>query len=211
VDEANNDALSPFASNDAAGSFTIQNGRNFSSAGDFSNAGATTIDAGSTFTVNGGYTQTGGITTLNDATLSASGLVDLQGGTLSGTGTINASVQNSGVIQVGSSSAGGLITIHGDYTQTGTGVLAIWIGDDPNLAAMGLPTFDPNPELAISGMATLDGTLKVGVINGLGVSPGDDFWILTYGSVSGAFANTTPDFLSPDYYSDHGEILVPRF
>lgn len=210
VDEANNDALASFASNDAAGSFTILNGRNFSTAGDFSNAGDLTIDAGSSFAVNGSYTQTDGITTLSDATLSASGLVDLLGGTLSGTGTINASVQNSGVIRVGSSSAGGLITINGDYTQTASGVLVIAIEDDPELAAMGLPTFDPNPELAISGLATLDGTLQVNVIDGL-VSPGDDFWILTYGSVSGAFANTTPDFLTPGYYADHAEILVPRF
>jgi streptogramin lyase len=211
VDEANNDALAYFASNEVGASFTIQNGRNFSTAGDYRNGGGLTIGTGSTFTVNGGYTQTDGITTLSDATLSASGLVDLKEGTLSGTGTINASVQNAGLIQVGSSSAAGLITINGNYTQTADGVLIIGIGGDPALAANGIPTVDHDPELAISGMATLDGTLKVTVINGLTLSPGDDFWIITYGSVSGAFATTTPDFLSPEYYADHAEILVPRF
>jgi hypothetical protein len=203
VDESNNDALAYFASNDVAGSFTIQNGRNFSTAGDFHNSGSLAVLDGTSFTVNGAYTQTSGLNVLSNATLSATGLVDLQGGTLSGTGTLNASVRNGGVVQVGASSAAGLLTINGDYTQTALGGLIIELG--------GYNPGKDYDQLAVSGTATLDGTLKVTVINGFGVKPGDDFWILTYGSVSGKFASTTPDFLSPMYYSDHAEILVPRF
>jgi hypothetical protein len=225
VDEANNDALASFASNDLAGSFTIQNGRNLSTAGDFGNIGGLTVGAGSTltvggkfgtsgsvslqrgsaFTVNGGYTQTGGITTLSSATLSASSL-DLEGGTLSGTGTIHAGVQNAGVIEVGGRGAAGLLTIIGNYTQTSKGVLNMEIGG-----------FNPGTDfdqLAISGMATLDGTLHVSLINGFKVSPGNDFWILTYGSWSEtmfATMNTNGLPLGAIPYYTHLEIRVPRY
>jgi hypothetical protein len=57
VDQANNNALLNFSTNDNAGSFTIQNGRNFTTAADFTNNGTLTIGVGSTFSVNGSYTQ----------------------------------------------------------------------------------------------------------------------------------------------------------
>ena len=226
VDEANSDALAYFASNDVAGSFTIQNGRSFTTAGDFSNAGSLVLGPdsaltvagnfgnsgslslldGSSFTASGGYRQTGGSATLSNATLAVSGLVDLQGGALSGTGTINASVQNAGVIQVGTSSAAGLLTINGDYTQTATGVLNVKIG--------GFSPGTDYDQLAISGLATLGGTLNVKVINGLRLSPGDDFTILTYGSWSEttfATKNTGGVPLGAWYYFNELDLRVPRY
>jgi hypothetical protein len=57
TDLAGGDALPNFAAITTTGHFTIQNGRNFTTAGDFSNAGTLTIGAGSIFTVNGNYIQ----------------------------------------------------------------------------------------------------------------------------------------------------------
>jgi hypothetical protein len=59
--------------NAAAGSFTIENGRNFTPAGDFTNAGTLIIGTGSTFTANGAYTQTGAVSVLYQGMLILAG------------------------------------------------------------------------------------------------------------------------------------------
>ena len=105
VDQANNDALANFASNDVAGSLTIQDGRDFTTAGDFSNAGSLTVGDGSTLTVTGAYTQAGTLSIF-------SGTVDLLGG-----GSANGNLINLGtlIIDVGST-----FTVTGSLTLTGT-------------------------------------------------------------------------------------------
>jgi hypothetical protein len=185
------------------GSLSIQDGNNFTTVGDFNNVGSVNVAGtlvvngnfansgsvsllvGSSLMVSGGYTQTNGSTTLSAATLSASGLVDLQGGTLSGSGTIAASLQNAGLIEVGGSGAAGLLTITGDYTQTASGVLHIEIG--------GYNAGTDFDLLAIGGMATLDGALNVSFINGFGSISGDTFQVVTFAAQSGTFANTVLD------------------
>jgi len=67
IDFNNEDVLANFATNVAASSFTIMGGRNFTTAGNFTNNGALTVYPGSKFKVNGnlanfsGTTLTGGI------------------------------------------------------------------------------------------------------------------------------------------------------
>jgi hypothetical protein len=193
LNQSNADALANFATNAAAGRFTIQNGRNFTTAGAFSNAGTLTIGTGCSFTVGGAYTQTGGGTTLN-GTLAASGLVDLQAGVLSGAGTINASVRNNARIDVGGAGAAGLLTINGSYTQTASGVLNIAIG--------GYTAGSDYGQLAVSGAVSLGGTLNVVLINDFTPVAGDAFLIVTSNtSVSGTFAtvNADPVFMPPVY------------
>jgi hypothetical protein len=51
VDSSDNNALASFAVNAAAGSFTIQNGRNFTTTGNFTNQGTLAVGSGSAFTV----------------------------------------------------------------------------------------------------------------------------------------------------------------
>jgi RHS repeat-associated protein len=83
IDQSNTDALARLAANAAAGSFTIQNGRNFTAAGSFNNAGSLTIGASSTFTA-GSYTEAGtGSLTIGIGGSPASG----QFGTLTTTGS----------------------------------------------------------------------------------------------------------------------------
>ena len=112
VDAAGLDALSNFNNNTAAGSFTIQNGRNFASPGNFANAGLVTVGNASTFTVGSGasnYNQSAGLT--------------------QGIGTIaGAVVINGGAIQPGLPNAPGTLSITGRYSQTGGNFSELMMG-----------------------------------------------------------------------------------
>ena len=92
VDAAGLDALSNFSNNTAAGSFTIQDGRNFTSPSgtDFANAGIVNIGAGSTFTTGGAanYNQSGGSTQLNGTLTAGGGSANFNGGVLFGNGGV---------------------------------------------------------------------------------------------------------------------------
>jgi hypothetical protein len=193
ADSGTTDALANFTGNGAPAAFTIQNGRSLTIAGALSNMGNVTVGSSSALNTGGAYTQAGGTTTLNGGSLTAGGLVDIQGGILSGSGTINGSVRNAGQIDVGGAMAAGLLTINGDYTQTAAGVLNIEIGGTR-------PGVDYD-RLAISGTATLDGTLNVSLIDPFVPASGATFQILTFGSSSGMFAfpNIDPHFLPLRY------------
>jgi hypothetical protein len=119
--------------------------------------------------------------------------VDLEAGTLSGSGTIDASVRNAAEIDVGGPGAAGLLTITGNYTQTSSGVLSLGIG--------GYNAGTDFGQLAVGGTATLDGTLNVSLLNGFVPQSGDAFAILTFASESGTFATLNVDaaFLPPFY------------
>jgi hypothetical protein len=168
------DALAPFANNLAAGSFTIQNGRNFTTADNFTNAGTMNIGSGTTFQVgpagSGTYTQTAGSTKLN-GTLTA-GSLNIAGGTLSGAGTLNAGLIVSGTLSPGNSP--GTIVVNGSYTQTGTLDIEV---------AMGLAD-----ELIVNGNVNLGGILDVTTYGTWSGSIDKDFLILSWtGSRSGSF------------------------
>ena len=113
--------------------------------------------------------------------------VNLNGGDLSGDGTVAANVNNiAGRVNPGGVGTAGTINIvavpfgvTGNYTQGASGVLNIDIG---GLTAGG--EFD---QLNVSGTASLDGTLNVGLIN-FAPAAGDSFRFLTFNSLSGNFA-----------------------
>jgi hypothetical protein len=173
------DGLANLNSVAAQGSFTIQNSRRWTAKGAFNNQGAVAVGSGSTFTTPGTYLQTAGTTLLDGGTLAAA-LVDLEGGILTGSGTIAANVQNAAEIDIGSIDAAGLITVTGDYTQTSAGVLSLKIGGyNPGT------DFD---QLNVSGTATLDGTVNISLLNGFTPTDGDGFQILTFAAVTGDFA-----------------------
>ena len=169
------DALAGFNNNLAAGSFTLQNGANFTSGGDFSNAGTINIGAGSTFQVGptgslGTYTQTAGSTKLNGTLIA--GTLNIAGGTLSGAGTLNAGLLVSGTLSPGNSP--GTIIVNGDYTQTGT--LDIEVG-------MGVAD-----QVQVNGNVNLAGILDVTTYGTWSGAVDQDFLILAWsGSKSGNF------------------------
>jgi len=145
--------------------------------GAFTTSGNVTVGAGSSLSRTGEYTQTAGSTTVN-GTMSASGGVDIQGGVLRGTGTISSPVTNAGSAQPGTSA--GVLTINSTFSQTASGEVSIEIG--------GTAVGTQYDRLAVSGAATLAGTLSVALINGYVANIGDSFVVLTAGSVSGSFA-----------------------
>ncbi len=136
VDQSNNDALANFANNTAAGSFTVQNGFNFTTPGDFNNDGALAVGSGSSFTVTGSLTQTGSLNVL------AGGTLTLQGG-----GTSSGPLNNDGAVTIG---AGSLFSEGGAYTETGT--LEVQAGAELDLLGGGTG----------SGGLSDDGTLVIG-------------------------------------------------
>ena len=128
----------------------------------------------------GAFTQTGGQTTLNGGTLgsSAADQVSLQGGSLTGTGTVNGMVTNAAQLSPGSPA--GVLTVDGGYTQTATGNL------DVDIAG---PAAGQYSQLVVQGIAALNGALDVSVAGGANVPTGTTFPIVTATSVSGQFAD----------------------
>jgi hypothetical protein len=167
----------------------------------FANSGTLEVDTGTiafTQTVN----QTAGTTDLAGGNLIVTTL-NIQRGTLTGSGVITGNVQNGGELDVGGSGAAGVLTINGNYTQTATGVLDIELGD----AAQG--EFD---QLQVTGRATLGGTINVTLLPDFSANVGDSFQILTFASRSGDFAtynlpNLGELVLSP-VFDDHSLTLV---
>ena len=92
--------------------------------GPFTTSGTVSIDSGSQLSRSGDYAQTSGTTTV-DGLLSATGIVDIQGGTLMGNGTVSADVTTTGTVGPGGST--GTLTIDGAYTQPAGGNLSIEI------------------------------------------------------------------------------------
>ncbi len=102
--------------------------------------------------------------------------VNIAGGTLTGTGTINASVLNAGTIDL----SPGLLNMTGNYTQTSTGVLDIGVGGPGPGSQFG--------QLNVSGQATLNGGLDVNLTNGYTPPQGDSYQVVTFASENGNFS-----------------------
>jgi hypothetical protein len=101
----------------------------------------------------------------------------LSGNTASGAGS---GIYNEGILAVR-----GLVTIDGDYFQTANGTLDLRIG--------GTQAGTDYDQLVVNGLATLDGTLRINLVNGYQPQHRDRFHPLLWGSVSGTFAAYTGD------------------
>jgi hypothetical protein len=187
----NNNALVNLATN--IGSFTLTGGTVFSSVGDFSNQGAVTIDAtgnpGTRLAVAGNYTQSAGTTTLvTGATLDANngiGNANIESGSvLQGSGTVNGNLVNAGTAIPGSSTAVGSIAVTGNYTQSAAGTLNV------KLAGTTTPGTDYDA-LAVTGLASLDGTIHTQALGAFQPQGADSYQVMTFAAGSGDFANRT--------------------
>jgi len=141
------------------------------------NTGTVEVQSG-TLAFFSGYTQTAGSTILNGGDLESTTALDIQGGSLSGDGTIFASVSNGGQLSPGFSA--GLIEM-GDYSQGATGTFNVEIG--------GLAPGTGFDQLVASGV-TLAGVLNVSLIDGFAGATGDTFTIIDndgMGAVVGTF------------------------
>ena len=99
------------------------------------------------------------------------------GGFLNGSGTIAASVVNTGaIVQPGGAGVAGTLSIEGNYTQGAQGTLVIELGAGAN------------DQLVVGGAAILGGTLEVNTIGGFTIPDGSSFSVIAYASFNGAFA-----------------------
>jgi hypothetical protein len=145
-----------------------------SAAGGFSNAGTVAIGNGALVSVGtADYTQSGGTTKVDGSLVAAN--VYLNGGLLTGTGTIQANVVDAALVVPGDPF--GTLTVQGNYTQTATGVLIIQIA--------GLNQYG---RLDVIGTAALDGTLVVSLGGDYVPAVGATFQILTYAGYTGGFS-----------------------
>jgi hypothetical protein len=175
-DQNNLDALTALASN--SGSFSILNGRDINTPGEFTNSGTVDIGSTSSFDVNDGeslYLQTAG-TTMVDGTL-GSGITDIAGGFLEGVGTVLNGVEVSGGT-VAPGDPPGTLTIDGYYNV---------VSGDLLIGLAGTSLYDA---LDVNGAANLGGTLEFDLQDGFTVASGDTFYIAEYDSRDGSTFNT---------------------
>ncbi len=149
------------------------------------------------------FIQTAGQTILNggDLRMATGGRpVQINGGSLSGVGTVFGEVVNGGgSVEPGLSA--GTLTIDGDYTQQAGGMLTI--------EAEGLTPDTEHDQLIVTGAAMIDGTLAVEFINGYVPNPGDSFVVLTAGTLSGTFPQVIgPGNLSASYENNQVTVTV---
>jgi hypothetical protein len=166
-----------FNSGTILNSGTINNSGLISNGGTFVNSGAVMISNSGLFTTSTNYLQTGG-STIVDGTLSATGgaIVDIHGGTLGGTGTINGNVLMAGTMMPGD--APGTLTIIGNYEQTSTGIFEEQMS--PYSQAF----------LDVSGNVVLDPGAFLDIILLNGYNPlGQTISIMDFSTLSGQFAN----------------------
>ena len=113
----------------------------------------------------------------SNATLTSAAVTIGNGGTLTGVGTIRGNVTNSGVVSPGNPF--GTLTIQGNFTQTNSGIFHLEIG--------GLAPGDFGV-LAVTGQATLGGTLQLVRTGNFQFQPGDKVVFLTANSIAGSFS-----------------------
>jgi hypothetical protein len=171
--------------------------------GAFSNTGSVTIGPGTLKILYFSYIQTAGTTVLGGGHLKVvpysagvvsssalfvplGGFVDIEGGVLTGSGTIDGDLINGGQVDVGGAGAAGLLTVTGNYTQTPSGMLNVELGG-----------YGPGTEydqLQIGGVARLAGTVNVTLLADFVPAAGDFFQVITFNSAqAGALTVNGPD------------------
>jgi hypothetical protein len=184
------------------GSFTLTADANFTTAvnsGTFTNSGTITVTKGSTLQ-NGGdsYVQSAGTTTVDGTFAAVDSGINITGGSILGAGTLTANVTVGGsgttpTISAGDSGKAGLLLITGTYTQLSTGTMNSFIG--------GTTVGTQYSQLQVDGTATLAGTLTVALASGFTPTVGSTFTVLTAGTVTGTFSNSTIAINSSEHFN----------
>jgi uncharacterized repeat protein (TIGR03803 family) len=96
--------------------------------------------------------------------------------------TTAGSFANNGILTVG---AGSAFNVSGNFTQGASATLEVQLGGTGS---------GQSGQLAVTGLATLNGTLLLTPVNGYVPQSGDSIPVLTYGSRSGTFSTPPPGF-----------------
>jgi fibronectin-binding autotransporter adhesin len=153
---------------------TLNNAAMMANFGVVANSGTLVVMASGTLNGSGTLTQSAGMLRV-DGTLTQSALT-INGGTLSGTGTINAPVVNSGTLLPGNTGLPGTLTINGSLTQ--------------NPGATFVVNVNPfsTSRVTVNGTATIAGTVHV---SGVGVAGTPATIVSATGGVTGTFSGVT--------------------
>ena len=148
------------------------------------NAGTLQVGSG-TLDLTQPYIQNAGLTCLWEGRLQVDQGFALNGGTLAGTNTLLGSLTSSGVVDPGATpGAPGLLTISGNYVQTGGGTLQVDLG--------GVSSGSGFDCLAVGGTASLAGTLNASLVNAFTPPAHTNYTFLTSGGLcSGMFNSVT--------------------
>ena len=167
-----------------SGSLVFNRSNDSSYAGVISGTGTVTKSGTGTITLSGGNTYSG-ITTVGAGTLlltgsiSSSLLTTVQSGaTISGTGTTGDLTINSGGFVTPGDNAIGTLNISGDYIQNGTYTCDVNSGGTTDL-------------IAVTGNATLGGTLNVVPAGTFASGQSVTYTVLTSTELNGSFASVT--------------------
>jgi hypothetical protein len=187
---------SPMLAVNNSGSFMKSAGLQISLvAANFTNSGSISIKSG-TLQFQGAWSQTAGSTTIDPGAVLSSSLLNIDGGTLSGNGIIQAAVVNTGVTSPGGSPGRLTIGTGQTYQQTPGGTLRVELGGhDPGTG------YD---QLIIGGNAVLGGTLELDSISSFVPQAGDQFEVLTAASQTGHFLQVIGPLAS-------GTVWVPHY
>ncbi len=149
-----------------------------------------------TLDVAGQYIQDAGVLSLRDGTIRAGGGMFL-GGTVGGSGFIDTSIENVGVIAPGHGDIG-VLQVSGDFQQTTSGVVII----DINGLLPGI-----EHDVLIVGALLFDGGLagELAIVNSTGFRPrvGDVFDVIFFDDIQGDFALYSGLNIAP------GRLLLP--
>lgn len=163
---------------------------------DFRSSGNVEIKSG-TLQFQGSWQQTQGTTTIDAGAALDSTNLTLQGGTVTGSGTIHGQLANFGGNVSPGAGVGILSTDSGsDYQQGPAGSLTIELA--------GTAPASQYDQLAIGGNAFLDGQLQLKFLNGFIPVTGETFQVLTCRALTGKFAGVNVPALS-------GGVWVPHY
>jgi hypothetical protein len=172
------------------------NGGILTLAADFNNSGLLEVFNGA-LAFQGALTQAQGTTVIDSGATIIGPNLNVLGGTVSGSGTLNANVVNTGGTISPGGGVGSLVMGQGqNYQQGASASLSVELG--------GTNSGVNYDQFAVGGSASLDGQLLVSLVNGFIPSPGQTFQVLRSSFLSGKFATiTTP--------SVAGAVWVPRY
>jgi hypothetical protein len=141
------------------------------------------IDNQASVSITGGQGKTFGSLTAGTITIGAGNLTFAGGNTALGDNIVvnggSGTVFNDDPLMVAAPQ-----TITGNYDQSATGVLDFGIAGDIT---------GQYGSLAITGFATLDGGLRLDLLDGFSLAAGDVFNFLSYGGFSGGFSSVSVD------------------
>ncbi len=136
-----------------------------------SNSGLVQVESG-TMQFSGTYAQGAGTTNILPGATLQTATLSLNGGSLTGNGTVAGTVANHATVSPGASP--GTMTVTGDYVQGPDGTLEIQLG--------GTTPGTQYDRLLVSGSVNLGGTLNVTTTNSFTPTAGNSFQIITFGS-----------------------------